>query len=161
MRTLTRAKITGLVTVAAVVGTAGMAMAGTLPAPAQDALSHVLSKVGITVPAADHPATPGAVISSIATDPATTGLAKGAAVSTAASGGKSHAGQPHPGGNGANPTPHTHGGTVPTPPVTTPNPGGTGTGDTASGGSSSNGTGTAGTVSGSHSDAGSGNVPSR
>lgn len=176
MRTLTRAKVTGLVVASTIFGTAGLAMAGTLPAPAQNALSKILSKVGISVPAADHPASTGTVISGIATSPDTTGLAKGAAVSAAASGGMSHAGQTHPGGDsvrGANgsgsgtdgthpapsvPTPNPDG-THPVPPVPTPNPGGTGTGNTASGGRSATGTGIAGSASGGHSAAGAGNSP--
>ena len=42
------------------VGSTGLAAAGVLPDAAQDAFSHVLDKVGITVPAgSDHPASSG------------------------------------------------------------------------------------------------------
>jgi hypothetical protein len=102
-RSLHRKLLVPVVAGAIVVGTTGLAMAGALPAPAQDAFAKVLDRVGITVPASadqhpsptmtDHPASTGTDISQIATDPSTKGVQKGAAVSSTASGGKSQAGQ--------------------------------------------------------------------
>jgi hypothetical protein len=79
----------------------GLAAANVLPDPAQHAVSSVLDKVGISVPSGgqdpantgDHPASTGAEISHLATTTDTTGVAKGAEISTLASGGKSQAGQ--------------------------------------------------------------------
>ena len=89
-----RAKIGGLVVVGALVGSTGLAAAGVLPDAAQDAFSHVLDKVGITVPAgSDHPASSGEELSGIATTTDATGAEKGAEISSVASGGKSRAGQ--------------------------------------------------------------------
>jgi hypothetical protein len=145
---------------ALLVGTTGLALAGSLPGAAQDIASEMLAKVGVTVPgpnsnAGDHPKTrgsssdhpvvtptssgKGAEISDLATSDLT-GLEKGAAVSAAASDGKSKAGQEHPA------------------PVETPNTGGTGAVDTASGGASSAGASKASGASGGHSSAGSGNA---
>ncbi|MGZ4149921.1 MAG: hypothetical protein ACXVQJ_07775, partial [Actinomycetota bacterium] len=100
---LRRKLLVPVVAGAIVVGTAGLAMAGALPAPAQDAFAKVLDRVGITVPASadqhpsptttDHPASTGTDISQIATDPSTPSLQKGIAVSGTASGGMSQAGQ--------------------------------------------------------------------
>jgi hypothetical protein len=81
------------------VATGGFAFAGALPPPAQDAVSKVLDRVGITVPSAtdssdrDHPASTGQEISTIATTTDATGVAKGAEISTVASGGMSQAGE--------------------------------------------------------------------
>src|SRR6266498_5330854 len=103
--------------------------------------SSVLSSVGISVPAADeHPASTGTDISGIATTTDATGVDKGAEISSLASGGMSQAGV-----NGSSP-------------VTTPNTGGTGTADTASGGAADTGTATADDASQGHSAAGSGNA---
>lgn len=89
-----RGKIGGLVVVGALVGSTGLAAAGVLPDAAQDAFSHVLEKVGITVPTrADHPASSGEELSGIATTTDATGVGKGAKISSVASGGKSRAGQ--------------------------------------------------------------------
>ena len=119
----------------------GLAAAKLLPEPAQHAVTNVLEKVGMTVPTnpaeptsvptagrtrpasppAVHPDNKGAVISSIATTTNATGVAKGAEISTVASGGKSQAGRhgkaadaPHgspnaPGGDGASASTHTTG----------------------------------------------------
>jgi hypothetical protein len=156
---------TAFVTVA-LAGTTGLAFAGSLPGAAQSVASDMLAKAGVSVPgpnsnAGDHPNvrgksadTPvitsnsgkGAEISELATSTDLTGVAKGAAISTLASGGQSQAGQ-H--GQAA----EEHGA-----PVETPNAGGTGTADTASGGNSSQGTAVANTASDGHSAEGSGNA---
>jgi hypothetical protein len=135
----------------------GLAMAGALPGAAQDVASTMLNKVGVSTPspdshAGDHPNTrgksaehtgpdvptsqpsdpgKGAEISNLATTTDATGVDKGAEISSVASNGKSQAGQ-----------------NTGTPPVNTPNSGGTGTADTASGGNSSPGTGIADNASG-------------
>jgi hypothetical protein len=129
------------------------AAANSLPDPAQHAVSRVFDKVGISVPdnhatSVDHPASTGTEISNIATTTDATGVAKGASISSSASGGMSRAGQ-HGGGATA----------AGSAPVTTPNTGGTGTADTASGGSADHGTATADQASGGRSAAGSSNAP--
>jgi hypothetical protein len=164
---LSRPRLTAAVLAAAFAASCGMASAGSLPGAAQDVASEMLAKVGITVPGANdaagtrpdvrgnstsHPSAPadvgkGSDISELATTTELTGIDKGAAISTAASGGKSRAGQ-HGSASGAGA------------PVETPNGGGTGTADAASGGNSSTGTSTANTASGGHSSAGSGNASS-
>ena len=59
-----RAKVAGLVVAGTLVGSTGLAFAGVLPDAAQNAAATVLSKVGITIPAADdHPASTGSEIS--------------------------------------------------------------------------------------------------
>jgi hypothetical protein len=89
-----KTKVASLVLVGTLVGTTGMAVAGVLPAPLQDAASSVLAKVGISVPTSDsHPASSGDDISKIATTTDATGVDKGAEISTTASGGHSQAGQ--------------------------------------------------------------------
>jgi hypothetical protein len=89
-----RGKLGGLIVVGALVGSTGLAAAGVLPDAAQDAFSHVLEKVGITMPAGtDHPASSGEELSGIATTTDATGVDKGAEISSVASGGKSRAGQ--------------------------------------------------------------------
>jgi hypothetical protein len=89
-----RAKVASLVLVGTLIATTGLAAAGALPAPLQDAASKVLAKVGISVPTSDgHPASSGEEISKIATTTDATGVDKGAGISTAASGGHSQAGQ--------------------------------------------------------------------
>jgi hypothetical protein len=88
-----KTKVASLVLVGTLAGTTGMAVAGVLPAPLQDAASKVLAKVGITVPTSDdHPASSGEDISKITTTTDKTGVDKGAEVSTVASGGHSKAG---------------------------------------------------------------------
>ncbi|CAN5170366.1 hypothetical protein BH18ACT14_BH18ACT14_17160 [soil metagenome] len=164
---LSRPRLTAAVLAAAFAASCGMASAGSLPGAAQDVASEMLAKVGITVPGANEtagtrpdvrgnsasvPSRPahvgkGSDISELATTTELTGIEKGAAISTAASGGKSRAGQ-HGSASGAGA------------PVETPNGGGTDTADTASGGKSSTGTSTANTASGGKSSAGSGNASS-
>jgi len=103
-----RRMLAGLVVVGALLAIPGLAAANSLPDPAQHAVSRVFDKVGISVPdsqqqpttSVDHPASTGSEISSIATTTDATGVAKGAEISTAASGGKSQAGQ-HGGGAAA------------------------------------------------------------
>lgn len=161
-RRFVRVKMAGLVVTGTLIGSTGLAAAGVLPDAAQNAAASVLSKVGITIPAAgdetsstdeqattiEHPASTGSEISTIATTTRATGVAKGAEISATASGGMSQAGL-H--GSQA-------GGTDTAPPVETPNPGGAGTADQASGGASGAGTTTASEASGGHSSAGSVNA---
>jgi hypothetical protein len=150
----------------ALAGTTGLAFAGSLPGAAQDVASTMLAKVGVSVPgpnsnAGDHPnvrgkssdapvtssnSGKGSEISDLATSTDLTGVEKGAAISTVASGGQSQAGQHSqaPGAHGAS--------------VETPNSGGTGTADTASGEESSQGTAIADAASDDHSVAGSDNA---
>ena len=150
-----RRALAGLIVTAALAGIPGLALANALPGPAQHAVSRVFDEVGISVPdtpqapqtSGDHPASTGAEISSIATTTDATGVAKGALISSTASGGKSQAGQ-HGGAATA------HGSS----PVATPNTGGTGTADTASGGSAGQGTATGDQHSGGRSAAGSGSA---
>ena len=161
---LSRPRMTAAFVAVALACTAGLASAGSLPGAAQDIASAMLAKVGISVPgpnehAGTHPSVRGsssdassdAVTRSdtaeLATTTDLTGVDKGAAVSSAASDGKSQAGQ-HGSASGGSA------------PVDTPNSGGTGTADTASGGKSSQGTSTAGAASGGASSAGSGNASS-
>jgi hypothetical protein len=129
-----RARVAGVVLAGALVGSTGLAFAGALPDPAQDAVADVLDRVGITVPAGhdapeptDRPASTGKEISDIATSTESSGVDKGAEISSTASGDRSRAGQE--GGGAAAP------GDVPgdVPPVETPNVGGTQTADAASG----------------------------
>lgn len=121
--TLHRFKLAGAAVTCALACTTGLAFAGSLPGAAQDVASSMLSKVGVTVPgpnekAETHPnvrgsSSPdvavsgraeendeaaaengkGAEISDLATTTELTGVEKGAAISTLASGGKSQAGQ--------------------------------------------------------------------
>jgi hypothetical protein len=98
----------------------------------------------------------GSTVSSLAQDPSTTGVEKGAAVASEASNDQSEADEP-----GGGPPEGVEAGppaSLPAPPVVTPNPGGTGTGDTASDGNSDTGTDTAGNASDGRSTAGSGNA---
>jgi hypothetical protein len=142
-----RRLVVGLIVTGALVGIPGLAAANALPDPAQHAVSRVLHKVGISVPGnEDHPASTGQEISNIATTTSSIGVAKGAEISTAASGGKSQAGQHghqgHGGGRSSD----------------TPSVGGTGRADAASNGKSTHGTAKANVKSGGHSSAGSGNA---
>lgn len=144
-----RGKIGGLVVIGALVGSTGLAAAGILPDAAQDAFSHVLDKVGITVPAgSDHPASSGKELSGIATTD-TTGVEKGAKISSLASDGRSQVG--HHGSAGT-----TQGG-VGTLPDHAPN-GGTGGENAAGKGASDHGTSTGDEASLGRSGAGSGNA---
>jgi hypothetical protein len=147
---LSRPRITAALVAAALACTIGLASASALPGAAQDIASEMLAKVGVSVSgpndnAGTHPTvrgssttvTPsdagkGSDISDLATSTELSGVEKGAAISSAASEGKSRAGTQ---GSAA-------GGSAP---VGTPNTGGTGTADTASGGHSSAGSANAGT----------------
>jgi hypothetical protein len=153
MSRIHRLKVGGLVVVGALAGSTGLAAAGVLPDAAQDAVSNVFNRVGITIPASgDHPATSGAEISGIATTTDATGVDKGAEISSAASGGMSQAGQ-H--GSAAAAAGAEHADAAPVP---TPNEGGTGTADVASDGVSEVGTSAADEESAGHSSSGSGNA---
>jgi hypothetical protein len=148
--------LAGLMVVGGLLVIPGLAAANSLPDPAQHAVSRVFDKVGISVPdtqqapatSVDHPASTGSEISNIATTTDATGVAKGALISSTASGGMSQAGQhggaTNPHGSARNPT---------------PNAGGTGTPDTAHGGSADHGTATADRASGGRSAARSSNAP--
>jgi hypothetical protein len=114
-------------------GGAAAAAAGALPGAAQQTARDMLAKIGVSVPGADDHAggpparhdpdtqmpapttapsdTPGgeqpghgSAISDLARNSATTGVDHGAAVSSAASGGKSHAGQHGQHGKPTNPS---------------------------------------------------------
>jgi hypothetical protein len=149
-RTRHRRVLAGLIVTGALVGIPGLAAANALPDPAQHAVSRVLDKVGISVPGnEDHPASTGQQISNIATTTSSIGVAKGAEISTAASGGKSQAGQ------------HGHQGNSGAPSSDTPSVGGTGRADAASNGKSTHGTAKANDKSGGRSLAGSGNARTR
>ena len=159
---LSRPRIAAAFVAVSLACTAGLASAGSLPGAAQDIASSVLSKVGISVPGPNerpgtHPNVRGSSsdassdtvtrsdIAEVATTTDRTGIDKGAEISSAASDGKSQAGQ-HGSSSGGSAE------------VDTPNSGGTGTADTASGGKSSHGTSTADAASGGASSAGSGNA---
>jgi hypothetical protein len=155
-----RGKIGGLVVIGALIGSTGLAAAGVLPDAAQDAFSHALDKVGITVPAgSDHPASSGVELSGIATTTEATGVDKGAEISSVASGGRSRAGRHGSAGTAR--------GGLGAPPGHVPDGGGTGTANAASEGASGKGTSVGDEGSGGRSSAGSGNtsvapsVPSR
>jgi hypothetical protein len=146
-RTRHRRALAGLIVTGALLGIPGLAAANALPDPAQHAVSRVLDKVGISVPGnEDHPASTGQEISNIATTTNSMGVAKGAEISTVASGGMSHAGQ------------HGHRGNGDAPSSGTPSVGGTGRADAASNGNSTHGTTKANDKSGGRSLAGSGNA---
>jgi hypothetical protein len=167
------------ITAASLIGGAtlftGLAAANALPGAAQSVASDMLSKVGVSVPdpnshagahpdgrgqSSDHTQPPasspsstngkGSDISGLAHTTPSTGVDKGAAISTEASGGNSQAGQ-H--GSAATGTPPSS-----TPPVSTPNRGGTGTSGTASDARNTTGSSTANTNSDGHSTAGSDNA---
>ena len=149
-----RRTLAGLLVAGGLLAIPGLAAANALPDPAQHAVSRVFDKVGFSVPdtpqapttSVDHPASTGAEISGIATTTDATGVAKGALISSTASGGRSQAGQ------------HGHAATAQgSAPVPTPNTGGAGTADTASGGAADQGTAVADQKSGGRSAAGSGN----
>jgi hypothetical protein len=172
--TVPRMRLASALVAAALVGTTGLALGGNLPGAAQDVAASMLAKLGVSVPGPDShagthstvrgsapeqvqeqeqgqgqgqgPASTGAAISELATTTELTGVAKGAAISTLASGGTSGAGE-----NGA--AGETHGA-----PVEAPNEGGTATANAASGGASSIGTSEADTASAGHSAAGAGNA---
>jgi hypothetical protein len=153
MSRIHRMKVGGLVVVGALVGSTGLAAAGVLPDAAQDAVSNVFERVGITIPASgDHPAISGDEISGIATTTDATGVEKGAEISSAASGGMSQAGQHGSAGAGTG----VEGADAA--PVPVPNEGGTTTADTGSDGVSEAGTSTGDDESDGHSSSGSGNA---
>lgn len=148
----------GLLLLGALVLIPGLAVARVLPDPAQHAVTTVLERVGISIPASTnhptpvphspspsgpHPASTGSEISSIATTTDATGVAKGAEISTTASGGMSQAGM-HPGSN--------------TTTVGAESPDVGGTANNASRGADDNGSSTADEASGGLSDAGAGNA---
>jgi hypothetical protein len=161
-----RLKVAGILAFGTLLGTSGLAAAGVLPDTAQEKLSNVLDRVGISIPTGhpassvptghpvssaptgDHPASSGEQISEIATTTDSTGVSKGAEISSIASSGKSQAGE-H-GSSGAN-----HG--TDAAPVATPNAGGTSTADTASAGRSGAHTDIADERSNGRSEAGSAN----
>jgi hypothetical protein len=111
-----RARLVAAALATALAATAGLASAGSLPGAAQDVASEVLAKLGVSVPgpndsAGTHPDVRGSSatapsaerkgqeISELARTTEATGVEKGAAVSTAASDGKSRAGQAAAGSN--------------------------------------------------------------
>jgi hypothetical protein len=182
-----RLQLTGAAVVGTATLLVGLGAAGALPGAAQGVASDMLSTVGVSTPnpnshAGVHPDTrgrsgdtadasdapssdpaatdagsgasgKGATISGIATDGSTTGVDKGAAVSSVASDGHSQAGQ-----HGDATAPDTGTPAAANPPVVTPNPGGTTTADTASGGNSDTGTSIADGASDGRAEAGSGNA---
>ena len=161
-----RLKVVGLVVLGTLLGTSGLAAAGVLPDTAQDLLSYVLDRVGISVPAGDHPDSSGEPsqqpassrkqIPEIATTQDPTGVGKGAEISSIAGGGMSQAGEHGSTEHGT--VKHGSAGHGPdVAPVSTPNTGGTSTADAASGGHSKAGTDIADERSNGRSAAGSGN----
>jgi hypothetical protein len=165
-----RLKVAGLVALGTLAGTSGLAAAGVLPDSAQNIVSDVLDRVGISVPAneanedpasssepieppsslegpGEDPASSGEAISEIATTTSSTGIDKGAEISSTASGGMSQAGEHGSVLDGADAAV-----------VDSPNEGGSNTADTASGGNSAHGTAVADGASGGKSTAGSGNA---
>ena len=111
-----RLKLVGVGAGAMLVGTSGLAFAGELPAPAQRIAHTVFASIGLEIPTPDAPASPEGVpdgsepptsgfgsptatkgdeISAIAKNHIGRAGAHGAAVSSVASDGHSHAGQPH------------------------------------------------------------------
>lgn len=156
----TRVGLVAAAFAAAFASTVGLASAGSLPGAAQDVASSMLAKVGISVPgpnenAGTHPdvrgksgdtanapasrENTGGEISELARTTELTGVEKGAAISTAASDGKSQAGQHGPGSGAGNSNA----------PVETPNGGsanasGQETAETASGGNAGGGGGNPG-----------------
>jgi hypothetical protein len=163
-----RMRLASALVAAALVGTTGLALGGNLPGAAQEVAASMLAKLGVSVPGPDShagthatvrggapeqvqgqgqgPASTGTAISELATTTELTGVAKGAAVSTLASGGTSRAGE-----NGAAGEAHSA-------PVEAPTDGGTATANAASAGASSIGTSGADTASGGHNAAGAGNA---
>lgn len=160
-----RLKLAAALATAALAGTTGLALAGSLPDAAQDIASSMLAKAGVSVPgpngaAGEHPsvrgtspehvpvspAGTGSEISELATTTDLVGVDKGAAISALASDGQSRAGENGEAGAA-------HGA-----PVETPSVGGAGAADTASGGESSEGTSVADEASAGRSGAGAGNA---
>jgi hypothetical protein len=160
-----RLKVAGLVVLGTLLGTSGLAVAGVLPDTAQDMLSNVLDRVGISVPRGDHPASSGEPsehpassgeqISEFATTTDSTGVGKGAEISSIASGGMSKAGE-HGSAEQGTPEHGSAGRAADVAPVSRPNTGGTSTAEAASGGHSEGGTDIADERSNGRSAAGSG-----
>jgi hypothetical protein len=158
-----RARMIAILTAAMLAATSALATAGSLPGPAQDVVSGVMTELGITLPdqaggvdpsqlPADLPsaAEKGVVVAELATGTDAQSVDKGAAIAAVASDGKSQAGSRGAAAAAAEA------------PVETPNEGGTSTANTASGGASldgtAGGTDTADTASGGTSAFGSGNT---
>jgi hypothetical protein len=186
MKRRSRVGIAAVTVGAALVATTSLAYAGALPGAAQSTAAAALARVGVSVPgpnanAGSHPDSRGhssshsaanghgQAVSTLARTTTATGRDKGAAVSTLASGGKSHAGNP-PGKAKTHTATTGHG---------NPNPGGSSnaggnttrgksgtsgsgvtTGSTASSGHNSHGATTSTTASDGHSSAGSSNAGS-
>jgi hypothetical protein len=155
-----RLKVAGLVVLGTLLGTSGLAVAGVLPDTAQDLLSNVLDRVGISVPTGDHPASSGEQISETATTTDSTGVGKGAEISSIASDGMSQAGE-HGSAEHGTAEHGSAGHGADAAPVSTPNKGGTSTADAASGGHSEAGTDIADERSNGRSAAGSGSGSGR
>jgi hypothetical protein len=160
-----RARVAGVVLAGALVGSTGLAFAGALPDAAQDAFADVLDRVGITVPAGheapeptEHPASTGEEISDIATSTESSGVDKGAEISSTASGGRSRAGHAGGGAPGADDVPPVETPNGDVPPVETPNGGGAQTADAAGGSAGEVGTDRAHERSNGKSAAGSSNA---
>jgi len=144
-----RLKVAGLIVLGTLLGTSGLAVAGVLPDTAQDMLSNVLDRVGISVPRGDlpassgepseHSASSGEQISEFATTTDSTGVGKGAEISSIASGGMSKAGE-HGSAEQGTPEHGSAGRAADVAPVSRPNTGGTSTAEAASGGHSEGGT---------------------
>jgi len=127
------AKAAAAAAVLALSATGAAAATGNLPDAAQNGLAKAASHVGVNLPNSDHGK--GSDISTKAKSTDTTGVEKGADVSKTASDGKSRAGDDHP-----TSADHPAGAPSGTPPVATPNGGGTGTASDASTGASDAGT---------------------
>lgn len=133
------AKVAAAAAVLTLSATGAAAATGNLPDAAQNGLANAASHVGINLPNSDHGK--GSEISTKAKNEETTGIEKGADVSKTASGGKSHAGDNHPtSSDHPSADDHPAGAASETPPVATPNSGGTATASAASGGASETGT---------------------
>lgn len=147
--------------------TSGLAYAGDLPAAAQSTAAHALSRVGVSVPGTNarakaHPDTHGRAashsssnghgkaVSTLAHITTATGRDKGAAISTLASGGKSHA--------ATRPGKTHHGAGNPNPGKSGTSGSGVTTGSTASSGHNAHGASTSIAASNGHSSAGSANA---
>ena len=141
-----RLQLVGVTAIGGLTLLSGLGVAGALPGAAQGVASDMLSHVGVSAPNPNehsdgntdqrgrsaehtdatshnagttaHDARKGSSVSASATDPSTTGLDKGAAVSSGASDGKSQAGQHD--ATDASPTTPTEAAPVGTPPVDTP-----------------------------------------
>lgn len=88
MRILTKRRAAVLALAAAMTLTGGLAWAGALPTPAQDAIAGVASHLGLDLPSSDDRAPAaehGAEVSQVAQDPALQGCEKGQAVAAIAS----------------------------------------------------------------------------